>query len=266
MNNATKKCPMCAEEIPLTATICEYCGAQFKMTSTGYCQNCHQVREADGNGQCRVCGSAVMDLHVESKFIKEPVQAPLSASPPKIKKSYLPYGFLMAIVLLGIGGVLLWFGRNTLPAVSSPFTTVAPTITATSTSTSTPTASPTNAPRPTPTVTPLPSWVTSFAEPILAAIANTPPHFEDDFSQASDSWRVDPRDDRCRVKIQDGAFTMSVEAGREMARCPNPGMRMNNFALRVDIDFSGLNSRDSAEITWHGTGYSDGVHLSFERW
>ena len=40
---------MCAEEISLTAVTCEYCGAQFEVTSTGYCPNCHQIRETDEN-------------------------------------------------------------------------------------------------------------------------------------------------------------------------------------------------------------------------
>jgi hypothetical protein len=118
-------------------------------------------------------------------------------------------------------------------------------------------------PPPTRTATPIPTWVTEFAEPILAAITNIPPHFEDDFSQASDGWRIEKRDDRCRVKIQDGAFTMSVEAGRGMARCSNPGMRVNNFVLRVDTDFSELGSRDSAQIGWNGiTPYHGDLTLS----
>jgi serine/threonine protein kinase len=121
----------------------------------------------------------------------------------------------------------------------------------------------TETPLPTITNTPLPDWVSSFAEPILAVIANTSPHFEDDFSQASDGWRVDKRDDRCRVKIQDGFFTMSVEAGRGMARCSNSGLRFNNFVLRADIDYSELGPSDSAQIGWHGiTPYHDDLTLS----
>jgi hypothetical protein len=59
MNTDTKKCPMCAEEIPLASVTCEYCGAQFEVTSTGYCQTCHAVRDADENGQCKICGEVV---------------------------------------------------------------------------------------------------------------------------------------------------------------------------------------------------------------
>jgi hypothetical protein len=62
MSDSTKKCPMCAEEIPLAAISCEYCDAQFTVTINGYCPNCHQVRNADENGQCKVCGNAVVDL------------------------------------------------------------------------------------------------------------------------------------------------------------------------------------------------------------
>jgi hypothetical protein len=156
----------------------------------------------------------------------------------------------------------LWFGRNSIPTAPSLFATSTPTVT----TTFTPTSTPTRTPRPTSTATPIPTWVTEFAEPILAAIANIPPHFEDDFSQASDIWRVDERDDRCRVKIQDGAFTMSVEAGRGMARCSNPGLRFNNFVLNVDTDFSELGANDSAQIGWHGiTPANDGLTLSLSK-
>ena len=76
MNTTTKKCPMCAEEIPLAATTCEYCGSQFLVTSRGYCQACHALREADETGRCRVCGSQVVDWHIESSLKVKP--APLT--------------------------------------------------------------------------------------------------------------------------------------------------------------------------------------------
>jgi hypothetical protein len=119
-----KTCPLCAETIPLSSATCEFCGAQFEVTSTGYCQTCHDVREADGNGQCKVCGNAVVDLHVESKLIEETAQEPLSISPPiaqpestKTWKSRLPIGILMGILFLAAISILL-FLRKAIPSLS----------------------------------------------------------------------------------------------------------------------------------------------------
>jgi hypothetical protein len=41
--NETKKCPLCAETIPLAPRKCEFCGARFNVSSSGYCQTCHLV-------------------------------------------------------------------------------------------------------------------------------------------------------------------------------------------------------------------------------
>ena len=159
----TKKCPMCAEEIPLASATCEYCGAKFEVTSTGYCQNCHEVREADGNGHCKVCGNKVVDLRVENKFIEEAIQEQFPVSQPNIqlkipetRKSRLPIGILAGILIFAVIGAVLWFGRNGLPNVFSLVATITPTTTATFTATPTltPTATFTRTPRPTPTVTP----------------------------------------------------------------------------------------------------------------
>jgi hypothetical protein len=154
---------MCAEEIPLAAATCEFCGAQFEVTSTGYCQTCHDVRDADGNGQCKVCGNQVMDLRVESKLIEESAQEPLSISPPIAQtevtstgKSRLPIGILAGILIFAVIGAFLWFGRNSLPVVSNLFATKTPTAKATFTPTLISTVTPTSTLTPTPTATPDP--------------------------------------------------------------------------------------------------------------
>jgi hypothetical protein len=55
---------------------------------------------------------------------------------------------------------------------------------------SAPVASPSPAPTATPTSTPLPDWVAAFAAPILKAIADQPPRFQDDFSDSNSNWII----------------------------------------------------------------------------
>jgi hypothetical protein len=163
----TKKCPMCAEEIPLTATSCEFCDAKFEVTSSGYCQNCHEVRKADEKGQCKVCGNTVVDLRIESRFIEEkvhiPVSEPISTHRREIRPSnkiHLPAGVFAGILVLVVGSVFMWFANHGLPAVSNMVATdtafATMTFTPMKTSTASLTTRPTltQTPRPTPTATP----------------------------------------------------------------------------------------------------------------
>ncbi len=75
----TQKCPLCAETISLTATVCKYCGAQFEVHSAGYCSNCHRVRQVSEDGGCIVCGGELIDLSIKSKMNDQ------SAAQPDVK-------------------------------------------------------------------------------------------------------------------------------------------------------------------------------------
>jgi hypothetical protein len=110
------------------------------------------------------------------------------------------------VLVYGVIGAFLLFGCNSLPGL---FATNTPTITATSTPTSTPTVVPTKTPRPTSTATPLPTWVTGFVQPILSAIADKPPIYQDDFSNPNSGWGYGKRTDgwyRGEYGYQDGEY------------------------------------------------------------
>jgi uncharacterized RDD family membrane protein YckC len=81
-DSQTKICQKCADEIPLSETVCKTCGAQFEITNSGYCQNCHEIRETDTYGQCKICGTRVVDWHTVSKLKEIPTPL-LESVPPK---------------------------------------------------------------------------------------------------------------------------------------------------------------------------------------
>lgn len=121
-------------------------------------------------------------------------------------------GFLLILTACATSPV----ETNAAPPV--PSSTITPS--ATFAPTNTPTEHPTSAPIPTATSTPQPEWVTTFAQPILEAIANRPPDFQDDFHDQSGGWQAD---DWCgnRIEIKDGELIIT-----------------NCRARRADIDYS----------------------------
>jgi hypothetical protein len=113
--------------------------------------------------------------------------------------------------------------------------------------------------RPPRTATPLPGWVTDFAEPILAVIADRPPVCQDDFSQASPDWKsemLNCPNNGC--SISDGFLRMTAFQGKnnDWAIMTVPcDAKFTMFVLRVDIDTSRLVGENSADI-----GYNNGEH------
>lgn len=119
------------------------------------------------------------------------------------------------------------------PSVSPPSTvTPAPTSTALTTFTPRPTL------RPTRTSTPQPAWVADFAEPILAAIANQPPDFQDDFSTRAGEWTGAEWCADARLKYVDGEMVLSdCHVERKMWYA--------DFVVEMDVRFPPGSSPDS---------------------
>ncbi len=121
MTATTRKCPMCAEQIPADSVHCPYCGTRLGK-----------------DGQV-------------TPLPAEPVQ-PVSPAPLPAKKSLAgPWiaGALVLVVLCGVIGTALWTQRANLPVISNLLATLAPT----ATPTLPPTFSPTLPPSLTPTIT-----------------------------------------------------------------------------------------------------------------
>lgn len=81
----TKTCPRCAEEIKLLATGCRFCGAEFVLTTRGYCTQCHRVVMADGTDPvCPRGHGGLLDPTVETELAEPALPPPVvsAAVPP----------------------------------------------------------------------------------------------------------------------------------------------------------------------------------------
>jgi hypothetical protein len=204
--DATKKCLMCAEQIPADAVFCPYCGTRFG----------EEVQAAPPPA--------------------EPVPpAPVLTAPLPAKKNQTGLwiaGALVLVILCGAIGTLLWTQRANLPLLSGLLATPTPTATSTLPPTLTPTITLTSTPQPTATATPVPAWVTDFAQPILVAVAGRNPDFTDDFSEGNQGWI-------CRSAglnpdgLRDGVMRLDETLSKY---CSNGAFKIiKDFILEVDV-------------------------------
>ncbi len=188
-------------------------------------------------------------------------------------KQQMNFQRVMAVLLFST----LLVGCSTFfPQDTSTLTPVDPTETISPTVTNTPIPSATPSTRPTRTATPVPAWVTDFAEPILAAIADAPPDYEEDFSQAGPLWYLE-KGENCPdngCNLSDGALSVIALPGNShdgWAEQPLGSccLGFKTFVMQVEVDLSELTGENAASIWYVSNIYEDDrfttkFHLNFE--
>ena len=135
--------------------------------------------------------------------------------------------------------------------VATPY--ILPTFTPTPTEMPTPTA--TSLP-PTREVEPVPSWIARFSDPLLAAVANHPPFFKDDFSGYNLGWfywNRDSQDGPFYVPIQNETISLKMPNGGEYrdSMIYNSHLIRRNFVLSLDFKFGKTQPRDVFRIQFN---------------
>jgi len=147
-----------------------------------------------------------------------------------------------------------------------PTSTPSPTPRPTATRTKVPTSTPSPTPRPTATPAPVPVdvQVRTFADPILSAIANRSPDFEDDFSTADRGWdlhihgEAGPKD---RLEIIDGVVRMTLFDGA-IGVLNHDGLTHRSFV--IEFDFRQVSDSDGARQSFYVRIPDGGIGLTVE--
>jgi hypothetical protein len=114
----------------------------------------------------------------------------------------------------------------------------------------------------TPTPETLPQVLKVFSEPILAAVQDLPPDFEDDFSQIKSGWEARPYDpvsnswgclntnmEDVKMEITNGIMKIKGKSGCPITQVLNPNSKYANFLLQVDVNLHDLDTMLS--VIWN---------------
>ena len=157
------------------------------------------------------------------------------------------------IAVLGVIGLVIIAALGGGPGNSpAPTDATQPALVPAPPSTPSRTPSPTRTRVPTPSPTPQPAWIADFAEPILAAIADRPPDFEDDFSVQNRGWVW-------YAPQQPGLEVRTLVAEDEVARIQGgfiqhsrvDNLTARDFVLEVDARVPEYEGDGNVEVWFH---------------
>jgi hypothetical protein len=133
---------------------------------------------------------------------------------------------LFSVIVFVIWGIPLLASRLAQTPISTAIETDMPAPLATKIM-PTPTKTPTQNTHPTVTPSPVPAWVTNFSQPILDAIADRTPSFQDDFGLGSAGWEAS-RNCGQRMKYESGELVVMDCSVRR------PGIDFSDFVIEFD--------------------------------
>jgi hypothetical protein len=141
-----------------------------------------------------------------------------------IKVSKIIVSTLFVVTLILVISSCNGFLQHEIPKI---ILTETPVLRSTPTPSNTSTPSVTPSPHPTKTSTPQPRWVTEFAQPILSAIADSPPRLQDGFGAESSGWN---KNDYCgSMKYIDEELVF------KNCRVYRSNIDYSDFVLEVDV-------------------------------